>query len=266
MNRRACKLAIVSVALALMILGASQVIAQEAQRFPYWYVITHEVCPKNLDQYMATMAVMVENLKKHENANNWVTYQRTTGGPKQVFYYLLPMEKMGDIDDWTEPTQALAEVIGAEKAGETLVALGETTAAKFEVWGALDQLSHINPAATGIPAEGGMAMRVRVPPGRAFEFNQLLAKILAAYQAAGEGPFWDTSRCVIGAEGLLYSIALPFNTFAEMDEWAEVPEVMVAAHGEEGAAEIRAAWNQLAEVESFLVEMVPELSNPLVME
>jgi hypothetical protein len=268
MNRGVRKLAIVCAVAALLAVGANQVLAQDEAAgvypIPYWYVISHEICPKKEQEYSATMTEIIAALKQHENANNWMTYGTTTGGPKVKFFYLIGMEKVGDFDDWTEPTQALVDVLGAEEALEAGKALGELTTPKVEIWAFADSLSIPEPVPRTAPAERATEMRVKVPAGRAPEFAQTMQKFVAAYQEQAPATHWFTSRCIVGNEGLEYSIWVNFDKFAELDARPQMSAVMAAAHGEEATAGIFNDWVQLTQVESRYLQYVPELSNPMV--
>ncbi len=261
MSRRARWALVVCCALVLAALIVADVVAQEPVRYPLWYVINHEVCPKKMTEYRATMAVIVDNLKKHENANLWAAYTQATGGPNAVFHYLLAMEKMGDVDGWTAPDQALVDVMGADEAAKALRALGETTTPEVAIWGIMDPLSNPAPAPSGVAPEVAYNMRIEVPAGRGTEFAQIMAKIVAAYQGQGKAAYWDTSRCLIGNEGLEYSVFIPLDSYGDVDDWPDMPEVVAAQFGGEEAAAILAAMTELAMVESHFLELVPELSN-----
>jgi hypothetical protein len=270
MNRGVHKLVIVCAVAALLAVGASQVFAQEEAAavypIPYWYVITHEVCPKKIQQYGATMAEIIAALKTHENANNWMVYRVTTGGPKVVFYYLIGMEVVGDFDDWTAPPEALTDTVGAEEAVRMLKDMGELVTPKVEIWEVAEGLSHLEPEPRPAPAKRAMEVRVTVPAGRASEFAQIMQKFVAAYQGQEVAGYWSTARCIIGAEGLEYSMWVNFDDFADLDARPDGHSVMNAAYGQEEAAAIGNDLAQLAMMKTRFLLYVPELSNPLVME
>ena len=109
-----------------------------------------------------------------------------------------------------------------------------------------------------------MEQRIKVPAGRAPEFGQIMQKVVAAYQGQESTAYWSIARCIIGAEGLEYSIWVNFDKFAELDARPEPPAVIAAEYGQEEAAGIMNAFSQLAQVKSRFLAYVPELSNPMV--
>jgi hypothetical protein len=257
-------------ALALVAVGTVPTGAQQAEQavpdYQYWYVITHTVDPADVPQYQAVMTKIVEASQQHDNPNFWAAYTAMTGGPAAEFYYLLAMETMGDFDGWTAPMQVVADVMGAEQAAELMHTLGDVTKPKVAIWAEMDGMSFTDPAAAATPAEHAFWMRVHVQAGRAQEFAQIMQKIVAAYQAHPKPVHWGTSRCIIGTEGLEYSIFIGFDRWAEMDDWPEMPEVLTAAQGAEETAALFASWNELAKGETNFLEFVPELSHLPTME
>ena len=127
-------LTVVCAIAVLVTVGANQGFAQEegsgVDHTLYWYVISHEVCPTKNHEYSLTMYEIVEALKRHENANNWMGYRATTGGPEVRYFYFVGMENAGDFEGWTEPHQALAETVGVEELVDDATWLGKRRRAR----------------------------------------------------------------------------------------------------------------------------------------
>lgn len=263
-------LTVVYAVAVLVAVGANQGFAQEegsgVDHTPYWYVVSHEVCPTKNHEYSLTMYRIVEALKRHENANNWMGYRTTTGGPEVRYFYFVGMENAGDFEDWTEPHQALVETVGVEEAAGLMEALGELTEAKVEIWKVDEDSSHLDPSPQTAPPKRAMELRIDIPPGRAPEFDRIMQKYVAAYESQDEAGYWSTSRCIVGAKGLEYSMWVSFDDFADLDARPDLHAVITSEYGEEEAAAIGKDFAQLAMIKTRFLTYVSWLSNPAVDE
>jgi hypothetical protein len=127
----------------------------------------------------------------------------------------------------------------------------------------MSALSNIDPEATGTYPKYGYYIHAQIKAGRAGDYAAAVARLAAAARKNPKANHWGGSYITIGGgtAGPEYGFVAGFNEWAELDDWPTIPEVLTAEYGAEEAAGIVATFAELAEGETHLMELVPELSN-----
>ena len=100
--------------LALGLALAADATAQNAR---YQLRMEARVKPGMSAQYEQYVKKIVEAGKKSE-AQSWLAFQLTAGGPGGVYSFVLPFEKWADRDGWLTPMQMLVKAFGEAEAAK----------------------------------------------------------------------------------------------------------------------------------------------------
>jgi hypothetical protein len=251
-----------------MVVGVCDVAAQEAApvmpKYPVMNVMMHEVDPGHMLDYQELMAKFVAAAKQHEQGGQFVAYGSMTGGPKDGFYYIYPMEELSDMEEWTPPGAVVRQVYGAEEGTELLRQLGEITGG-FSRWMSFHaaNLANLDPETVDDPPpKYAYFMHVKVKAGLAPVYTATVAKMVAAHKKHENGMHWGAGVRFFGGDhgGPEYGFTISFDSFAEVDEWPDMMKILVDEYGEEEAKNIMSTASKLTKSEAHFLMMIPELS------
>jgi hypothetical protein len=247
---------------------ASDATAQQAEvvqpKYSGSWVILNEVPPVHLQEYQAWFVKYAAAEKKRENPNFFACYTAMTGGPSQKFWWVYPMEKLSDMEEWTHPAQVMISAYPAEEWRRFFKEVNAMTGGASD-WlsGNVASLSNLDPDKLGHFYKYGYYMHIKVKPGFGGEYNAVVRKIVAAHKKNPRGVHWGLATWGVGRSygGPEYGAFFGFDEFAELDEWPFGPELLIEEYGQEGAAEIMNTLGEITDTVSYFVQLVPELSN-----
>jgi hypothetical protein len=124
-------------------------------------------------------------------------------------------------------------------------------------------MSNLDPEAVDDPPpKYAYFMHVKVKAGLAADYSAAIAKMVTAHKNHDNGMHWGAGYRYLGGDlgGPEYGFSIGFDSFAELDEWPDMIEVLVGEYGEDEAKEIMRTAGKLAKAEAHFLVMIPELS------
>lgn len=204
---------------------------------PYGVSINYRVNVQTGGDLEKALSQHFSGLKSGAYKNFNLLAYRNWAGPVTHYHAFIPFEKFGDLDNWPSSSgdHAAAES-GAQSAGAG-TALGSDS--KF-----LELVDSLSRVPQGAPAAYVMTIEYRLKPGAADEFEKSAGKALNG----GGVESVLTYRSFAGTTDS-YHVALPFNKFADLDNWKSTGGVLTG--------------DVIKHVQVSFAELVPSLSNPL---
>jgi hypothetical protein len=242
--------------------GTAATQAQPDQPSEFLYVISVTVKPGAVPDYENFAKKIVAGANKIGAPQHWSAWSVSIGGPGRTYNIVLPFNKWSDIDGWTPVPQILTKAYGAAE-GRRIMGVGSAASERSEtaVYRLLPNLSTRFRA--GAPAPAFVHLFVtEVEPRMVKEWEGYLAKLKGAQEKSPEGPPVIRRVSVLGA-GNTYVTAVPFQKFAERDNWGKNPELMRDTYGQAQADSLDGVrLRSIRNVRQMVLMYRPELSRP----
>ncbi len=235
---------------------------QDPQPSEFIHVITTTVRADAIGEYEAFQKRIKAAAEKVGASQRWTTSSVILGGPSRTYTIVLPFNKWSDVDGWMTVREMLVKAFG-EAEGMKILRGGVATMEKSEtaVYRLLPDLSTRSRAFDPPPAYVHLFV-TEVEPAMVPEFRGYLVKIREAQEKSSRAPTAIRRVSVMGAANT-YVTAVPFNKFAERDNWPTNLEVLQEAFGQ---AEARSLDDTRLKSTRNLRQMVlayrPDLSRP----
>jgi quinol monooxygenase YgiN len=243
---------------------AGTAVAQEDPQVPYpfFYLIKAKVDATKVNAYQEALAKVVEAHKQHDNGNNWAGFSQLFGGPEAIFYFFLPTQKLGEIDDWLPNTKVVADIHGEAAAEKIFRTLGESSKSMSKILAYAPGISNPDPAWTGAVPQFVYHIRAQAEPGKVSDYAALVQKLVAAHKDHPSGLHWVGYSVLAGGEAGEFHFFVGMQKLGEMDAWPMGPELIEEKYGEEEAGKLLGALPQVSKAQDELLAHVPESSNP----
>jgi hypothetical protein len=202
---------------------------------PYGVSINYRVNQKGGDLEKA-LSQQFSSLKSGAYKSFHLLAYRNWAGPVTNYHAFIPFEKFGDLDQWPSSAANSAEESHLQSHGAA-AALGSDS--RF-----LELVDNLSRVPKGAPAAYVVAIEYRLKPGAADEFENSAGKALKG----GGVESVLTYRSFAGTTDS-YHVALPFNKFADLDNWKSTSGILTG--------------DLIKHVSVSIAELVPALSNPL---
>jgi len=99
----------------------------------YLWLIHFQVEPTKIGEFMALNEKFGEAHAAHEKGFNWSVYNNLIGGDGAQFWYFIPFEKMGEIDDWASGQEILVGHFGQDAADAISTKLAEVAKSRSAI-------------------------------------------------------------------------------------------------------------------------------------
>jgi len=243
---------------------AGTAIAQEDSQVPYpfFYLIKAKVDATKVNVYQEALVKVVQAHKQHDSGNNWAAFSQLFGGPEAIFYFFLPTQKLGEIDDWIPNTKVVADIHGEADAEKIFRTLGESSKSMSKILAYAPDISNPDPAWTGAVPQFVYHIQVQAEPGKASDYADLVQKMVAAHKDHPRGLHWTGYSVFAGGEAGEFHFFAGMQKLGEMDAWPMGSEVLVERYGEEETGKLLGALPQVSKAQDELLAHSPEMSNP----
>jgi len=204
------------------------------------------------------LAAAAEHTAWHREANDpwtWIAFYVETGKNTGMYGYVTPGHEWADFDTY----DATIGPADGENASATMGPYEESLTSSFAV--ALPNIS--NPAPPDEQAPLVNVIHYGIDPAKEADFVATISKAHAALQEGGFGGHYSWSRQVNGGEGVVYTVVLPLDGWADMAPpdrtIAQVFEEVLGRHdGEQIGSDFTDA---LVSIESWIARILPDLSH-----
>jgi hypothetical protein len=248
-----------SLLIAVAVLSLAIAPAVEAQGF--WRILEVKIRPGTDEAYEDFVKKIIEAHDKANSPAYWAGYQVVVGKPGGTYRFVRSFEKWADLD--SDRPSNLAVLIGAfgEKEGKRMLNEGMRN-----VEGTMTRIWRMLPDATANADQGGQSKfsdvtirtvrRDMVP-----DYRLLLRKYKEGYEASSRKPVVLRSTLVHGpSEGAVFFRVVPFNTWAERDQFNANRLLEDHFGSEEWESMGRIALKARMGVEHFVSQFRPDLS------
>jgi hypothetical protein len=214
-------------------------------------------------EYESFIKKLVAGANKIGAPQRWFVSQLTLGGPGRTFSTVLPFSTWSEVDAWPTVRQILVKAYG-EAEGTRIARAGSGSIERNEsaVYRLLPDLS-TRPRAFDPPAAHMHVFVTEVEPAMVPQWESYLARLKTAQEKSPQFPTAVRRVGVLGPNNT-YVTAVPFNKFAERDNWPrDNLAVLREAYGEAEARslnEIRLRSTRNAR--QMVMTYRPELSRP----
>lgn len=236
---------------------------QAAQPSEFIHVITATVRPDAIGEFETLQKRIKAAAEKVGAPQPWTTFSVIMGGPGRTYNIVLPFDKWSEVDGWITVPQMLTKAFG-EAEGMKMLRAGIASMERSEtaVYRLLPDLS-TRPRAFDPPPAYVHLFVTEVEPAMVPGFRGYLAKVREAQEKSSRAPTAIRRVAVMGAANTFVT-AVPFNKFAERDNWPTNLEVLQEAFGQ---AEARSLDETRLKSTRNLRQMVmayrPDLSRPV---
>jgi hypothetical protein len=234
---------------------------EHAGHEPFLFVIDARVEPPVAATWTTAVRRTAEAHAGHARGNVWAAYRSLTGGPDAEFRFVFPLRKLGDLDGWQSNRQILVEAFGNDLGKRVAKELDLDAESSDRILALSEQLSR--PAPGDVPAAPRhvWAARVTIEKGKMTEYAAVMRRVLKAYEKSEGGPYWLAYASAIGGADNEILYLVPFERFAELDDWPLDGEALAEAYGETEAARLGEALSGIARSRSRIWRLAPGLSN-----
>lgn len=231
--------------------------------YPFFYLIKAKVDATKVQDYQQALAKVVEAHKQHDNGNNWAAFSQLFGGPEAIFYFFLPTQKLGEIDDWMPNTKVVADIHGEAAAENIFRTLGESSKSMSKILAFAPSLSNPDPSWTGAVPKFVYHITAQAEPGKASDYVALVQKLVAAHKDNPSALHWAGYSVLAGGEAGEFHFFVGMQKLGEMDAWPMGSEVLVEKYGEEETGKLLGALPQVSKARDEVLVHSPEMSNPV---
>jgi hypothetical protein len=240
--------------------GAAQ--GQTDQSPEFIQVITTTAKSGAVSDYEDFVRKIVAGANKIGASQRWTTSQVILGGPGLTYTVVLPFAKWADVDDWTQVRDVLLKAFGQAEGTRILksgrAAIDHTEATVYRL---LPDLSTRPKAFIPPPAFVHLFM-TEVEPPMVAGWRDYLAKLKVAQEKSPKAPTAIRRTAVLGSANTFLT-AVPFNKFAERDDWPSNMDVMREAYGESEAQKLdEIRLKSMRSGRQLVLAYRPDLSRP----
>jgi hypothetical protein len=229
--------------------------------YPILYLIKNKVDAEKYDDYQSAIEKIVTAHKQHDSGNNWAAFSPMFGSSDPVYYYFLPVQKLGEIDDWIPNMRVVADIHGNATTTEIFRVIGESTESRNMILMYSPQLSNPSPDWTGAVPNFVYHVHSKVDPARVPEHLSLIQKMATAHKDHEKGLHWAGYTVFAGGSAAEYHFFLGLDKMGEMDEWPMGPEVLEAKYGSEETKKLLKAMREVSKASDQLLVHSPNMSN-----
>ncbi len=246
-----------SIFVVVAILSLAITPAVEAQGF--LRILEVKVKPGYAQPYEDFVKKLIEANDKAESSVTWSGYRVVVGKSGWTYRFVTPFEKWAELDN--EPGNVLAIAFGEKEAqrirneGTKII---ESTISR--IWRILPEASSNftpnGPGAKFYDVQYREVKRQMLP-----EFWSLQRKWKAAYEASASKPVVIRASLVHGpSQHATFYRSVPFNTWAEREEW-NTQQILLDHYGSEEMSLLgEIGRKSYVRTEHFVSEFLPELS------
>jgi len=203
-------------------------------------------------------AAAAEHAAWHRDNNDpwtWIAFYIETGKNTGMYGYVTPGHEWADFDTY----DATIGPADTENANATMGPYEESYTSSFAV--ALPGVS--NPAPVGSSAPMVNVIHYGVDLAKQADFIAILARAHAALQQGGFAGHYTWSMQANGGEGLVFTLVLPLNSWADMAAPERtVPQIFEEVLGRHDGQQIMSDFaGALVSTESWIARILPELSH-----
>jgi hypothetical protein len=192
----------------------------------------------------------------------WTVSSTVLGGPGRTYTIVLPFNKWSEMDGWMTVAQMLTKAFGQAEGMKMLRAgIASMENSETAVYQLLPDLSS-RPRALDPPPTFIQLFVTEVEPAMVPAYRSYLAKIKEAQEKSSRGRTAIRRVAVQGA-GNTYVTAMPFNKFADRDNWPTNLELLQEAFGEAEARSLEETrLKSTRNLRLMVLEYRPDLSRP----
>lgn len=205
-------------AMALSVTLAAALASAQNRPAAFQQVVTIDVRPGQVDEWIDYSTKITEAAQKLGSAQTFQLFHAGIGNSPNRFYVVLPFEKWGDTEDWTNPRRMLIDAFG-EKDGLAMYQRG--TAAQEHVEIAVQRLLPDHSSNMGkykrevAPMYQVIQTQVRAHANASYE---AWLSLLAKAQNADSTRAPATRRVTTQGTSWLYTTVIPMQNMADLDQ------------------------------------------------